>query len=34
MNNELSTLKNRSVEHIKRVDEEKQKIIAYETILQ
>ena len=34
MNNELSTLKNRSEEHIKRVDEERQKIIAYETILQ
>lgn len=34
MNNELTTLKNRSEEHIKRVDEERQKIIAYETILQ
>lgn len=34
MNNELNTLKNRSEEHIKRVDEERQKIIAYETILQ
>lgn len=34
MNNELTTLRNRSEEHIKRVDEEKQKIIAYETILQ
>lgn len=34
MNNELTTLKNRSEEHIKRVDEEKQKIIAYESILQ
>lgn len=34
MNNEIATLKNRSEDHIKRVDEEKQKIIAYETILQ
>lgn len=34
MNNELNTLRNRSEEHIKRVDEEKQKIIAYEAILQ
>lgn len=34
MNNEIATLKNRSEEHIKRVDEEKQKIIAYEAILQ
>lgn len=34
MNNELTTLKNRSEEHIKRVDEERQKIIAYEAILQ
>lgn len=34
MNNEIATLRNRSEEHIKRVDEEKQKIIAYETILQ
>lgn len=34
MNNEVATLKNSSEEHIKRVDEEKQKIIAYESILQ
>lgn len=34
MNNEIVTLKNRSDEHIKRVDEEKQKIIIYESILQ
>lgn len=34
MNSELATLKNHSEEHIKRVDEERQKIIAYETILQ
>lgn len=34
MNNEIATLRNRSEEHIKRVDEEKQKIIAYEAILQ
>lgn len=34
MNNEISTLRNRSEDHIKRVDEEKQKIIAYESILQ
>lgn len=34
MNNEIATLKNRSDEHIKRVDEEKQKIIIYESILQ
>lgn len=34
MNNEIATLKNRSEDHIKRVDEEKQKIIAYESILQ
>ena len=34
MNNEISTLKNKSEDHIKRVEEEKQKIIAYEAILQ
>lgn len=34
MNNEIATLRNHSEEHIKRVDEEKQKIIAYEAILQ
>lgn len=34
MNNEIATLRNRSQDHIKRVDEEKQKIIAYESILQ
>ena len=34
MNSELATLKNSSEEHIRRVDEERQKIIAYETILQ
>ena len=34
MNNEISTLKSRSEDHIKRVDEERQKILAYETILQ
>ncbi len=34
MNNEIATLKNRSEDHIKRVDEERQKIVAYETILQ
>lgn len=34
MNNEIATLRNRSEDHIKRVEEEKQKIIAYETILQ
>lgn len=34
MNNEIATLKNRSEDHIKRVDEEKQKIMAYESILQ
>lgn len=34
MNNELTILKNKSEDHIKRVEEEKQKIIAYETILQ
>lgn len=34
MNNEIATLRNRSEDHIKRVDEEKQKIMAYESILQ
>ena len=34
MNNEIATLRNRSEDHIKRVEEEKQKIIAYESILQ
>lgn len=34
MNNEIATLKNRSEDHIKRVDEERQKIVAYESILQ
>ena len=34
MNNEIVTLKNRSEDHINRVEEEKQKIIAYESILQ
>ena len=34
MNNEIATLKNRSEDHIRRVDEERQKIIAYESILQ
>lgn len=34
MNNEIASLKNKSEDHIKRVDEEKQKIAAYEAILQ
>lgn len=34
MNNEIITLRNRSEDHIKRVDEEKGKIVAYEQILQ
>ena len=34
MNNEISTLKNKSEDHIRRVEEEKQKIVAYEAILQ
>lgn len=34
MNNEIATLKNRSEDHINRVEEEKQKLIAYEAILQ
>lgn len=34
MNNEIATLKNNSEDHIRRVDEEKQKLVAYESILQ
>ena len=34
MNNEIATLKNPSDDHIKRVDEERQKIVAYESIQQ
>ena len=34
MNNEIVTLKNSSEDHIKRVEEEKQKIIIYDSILQ
>lgn len=34
MNNEIATLRNRSEDHVKRVEEEKQKILAYESILQ
>lgn len=34
MNAEIASLKNKSEEHLKRVDEEQQKIVAYETILQ
>lgn len=34
MNNEIATLRNRSEDHIKRVGEEQQKIVAYEAILQ
>lgn len=34
MNNEIATLKTKSEDHIRRVEEEKQKIIAYESILQ
>lgn len=34
MNNEIVTLKNQSEDHIKRVEEEKQKIIIYDSILQ
>lgn len=34
MNNELATLKSKSETHIQKVDEEKQKILAYEAILQ
>ena len=34
MNAEIASLKNKSEEHLKRVDEEQQKIIAYEAILQ
>lgn len=34
MNNEIATLKSNSEDHIRRVDEEKAKIISYESILQ
>lgn len=34
MNNEIATLINKSEDHIRRVEEEKQKIVAYEAILQ
>lgn len=34
MNNELGILKSASEDHIKRVDEERQKVLAYEAILQ
>ena len=34
MNAEIASLKNKSEEHLKRVDEEQQKIVAYEAILQ
>lgn len=34
MNNEIATLKNRSEDHINKVEEERQKLIAYEAILQ
>ena len=34
MNNEIATLRNRSEDHIRRDEEEKQKIITYESILQ
>lgn len=34
MNNEIATLRNKSEDHIRRVEEEKQKILAYEAILQ
>lgn len=34
MNAEIATLKNRSEEHLRRVDEEKGKIVAYDAILQ
>lgn len=34
MNSELATLKTNSEEHIRRVDEERAKIVAYESILQ
>lgn len=34
MNNEIATLKRNSEDHIRRVDEEKAKIISYESILQ
>ena len=34
MNAEIATLKNRSEDHLRRIDEEKAKIIAYDAILQ
>ncbi len=34
MNAEIATLKNKSEDHIKRVDEERAKIVAYDAILQ
>lgn len=34
MNNEIAILKTKSEDHIKRVNEEKQKILAFESILQ
>lgn len=34
MNNEIANLKNKSEDHIKRTEEERQKIIAYDTIFQ
>lgn len=34
MNAEIASLKNKSEEHISRVDEEKQKLVAYDNILQ
>lgn len=34
MNAEIASLKNKSEEHLKRVEEEQQKIVAYEAILQ
>lgn len=34
MNAEIASLKNKSEEHLKRVDEERQKIVAYDAILQ
>lgn len=34
MNAEIASLKNKSEEHLKRVDEEQQKIVAYDAILQ
>lgn len=34
MNNEIATLRNQSENHIRRVDEEKQKLIAYDAMFQ